>query len=75
MWNWGDLDKQTDLPTEIRKVLDQITEEKIGYEPTLQVMHGLRAYFDPEYLKMRVIPKVTIIAGLWTPGARLRLRW
>jgi Amidohydrolase family len=58
MWNWGDLDKQTELPTEIEKVLDRIAEEKIGYQPTLQVMHGLRAYFDPEYLKMKAIPKV-----------------
>lgn len=58
MWNWGDLDKQTDLPTEIRKVLDQITEQKIGYQPTLQVIRGLRAYFDPEYLNMKAIPKV-----------------
>src|ERR1700733_12715185 len=58
MWNWGDLDKQTDLPPKIGKLLDQIAEEKIGYQPTLQVMQGLRAYFDPEYLKMRAIPKV-----------------
>ena len=58
MWNWGDLDKQTDLPPKIGKVLDQIAEEKIGYQSTLQVMQGLRAYFDPEYLKMRAIPKV-----------------
>jgi imidazolonepropionase-like amidohydrolase len=58
MWNWGGLDKQAEFPTEIRKVLDQIAEEKIGYQPTLQVMQGLRAYFDPEYLKIRAIPKV-----------------
>jgi imidazolonepropionase-like amidohydrolase len=58
MWNWGDLDKQTELPAEIRKVLDQIAEEKIGYQPTLQVMNGLRAYFDPEYLKVKAIPNV-----------------
>ena len=58
MWNWGDLDKQTGLPAEIREVLDRIAEEKIGYQPTLQVMDGLRAYFDPEYLKMKAIPKV-----------------
>jgi imidazolonepropionase-like amidohydrolase len=58
MWNWGALDKQTGLPAEIAKVLDRIAEEKIGYQPTLQVMHGLRAYFDPEYLKMKAIPNV-----------------
>lgn len=58
MWNWGGLDQRTDLPGEIRKVLDQIAEEKIGYQATLQVIQGLRAYFDPEYLKMTAIPKV-----------------
>jgi imidazolonepropionase-like amidohydrolase len=58
MWNWGNLDRQTELPTEIRKVLDQIAKEKIGYQSTIQVMQGLRVYFDPEYLKMRAIPKV-----------------
>jgi imidazolonepropionase-like amidohydrolase len=58
MWNWGNLDKQTELPAEIKKVLDQIAKEKIGYQPTLQVMQGLRAYFDPEYLKMSAIPKI-----------------
>ena len=63
MWNWGDLDKQTELPPEIRKVLDQIAEQKIGYQPTIQVMQGLRAYFDPEYLKTTAIPRV-IPAGM-----------
>jgi imidazolonepropionase-like amidohydrolase len=58
MWNWGDFDKQTDLPPEIGKVLDQIAEENIGYQPTIQVMQGLRAYFDPEYLNIKEIPKV-----------------
>lgn len=58
MWNWGDLDKHTELPTEIGKVPHQIAEEKIGYQPTLQVMQGLRAYFDLEYLKMSTIRKV-----------------
>jgi hypothetical protein len=58
MWNWGDLDKQTELPSEIKKVLGQIAEQKIGYQPTIQVMQGLRAYFDSEYLNMKAIPKV-----------------
>ena len=58
MWNWGDFDKQRDIPPKIEKVLNQIAEEKIGYQPTIQVLQGLRAYFDPEYLKMSAIPKV-----------------
>jgi len=58
MWNWGDLGKQTGLPAEITRLLDLIVEKKIGYQPTIQVMQGLRAYFDPEYLNMKEIPKV-----------------
>jgi imidazolonepropionase-like amidohydrolase len=58
MWNWGDLEKKTQLPSEIKELLDQIVEKKIGYQPTIQVMQGLGAYSDPEYLKMKAIPKV-----------------
>ena len=58
MWNWGDLGKQTGLPAEITTLLDLIVQKKIGYQPTIQVMQGLRAYFDPEYLNMKAIPKV-----------------
>jgi imidazolonepropionase-like amidohydrolase len=58
MWNWGDLDSKTELPAEIKTLLDQIVEKKIGYQPTIQVMQGLRAYFDPDYLKIEVIPNV-----------------
>jgi imidazolonepropionase-like amidohydrolase len=58
MWNWGDLDKETELPADIKALLDQIVEKKIGYQPTMQVMRGLSAYFDPDYLKMEAIPKV-----------------
>jgi hypothetical protein len=58
MWNWGDLSKKTELPSEIAQLLDQIVEKKIGYQPTVQVLQGLRAYFDPEYLKKNSIAKV-----------------
>jgi imidazolonepropionase-like amidohydrolase len=58
MWNWGDLDKATELPVAIKEALDRIVEKKIGYQPTIQVLQGLLAYFDPEYLKIEAIPKV-----------------
>lgn len=59
MWHWGDLDKGTELPDEIKHLLDQIVEKKIGYQPTIQVLYGEAAYFDPEYLKMDAIARVT----------------
>jgi imidazolonepropionase-like amidohydrolase len=58
MWHWGNLDKQTELPAEIKQLLDQIVEKRIGYQPTIQVLQGDLAYFDPEYLKIDAISKV-----------------
>lgn len=58
MWNWGDQRGQSELPVEIRGLLDRIVDKRIGYQPTIQVLGGLRAYFDPQYLRMAAIPKV-----------------
>lgn len=58
MWNWGALDRASGLPDEIKKVLDQIVERKTGYQATIQVLSGLSAYFDPEYLNTPGIKKV-----------------
>jgi imidazolonepropionase-like amidohydrolase len=58
LWNWGDLYKQTELPPEMKALLDEIVRKRIGYQATLQVIQGLRAYFDPEYLNTPDIPKV-----------------
>jgi len=58
MWNWGGLDGRTELPAEIRAVLDQIVKKRIGYQATIQVLAGMSLYFDPEYLKMPAIAKV-----------------
>jgi imidazolonepropionase-like amidohydrolase len=58
MWNWGSFENQAALPPEITEVLDRIVQKKIGYQPTIQVMGGLRAYFDLEYLDSKAIPKI-----------------
>jgi imidazolonepropionase-like amidohydrolase len=58
MWNWGALDRQPELPPEIKTLLDRIAQKGTGYQATIQVMEGLRAYFDPEYLKTPGIPQV-----------------
>jgi hypothetical protein len=64
MWNWGALEGQPELPPEIKTLLDRIVQKKTGYQATIQVMGGLRAYFDPEYLKMPAIPHVVPAALL-----------
>ncbi len=58
MWHWGGLDKQTELPDEIKRVLDRVVEKRIGYQPTIQVLYGEIAYFDPAYLAMDALVKV-----------------
>jgi imidazolonepropionase-like amidohydrolase len=58
MWHWGSLDPQPDVPDEIKKLLDRIVEKKIGYQPTMQVLYGEMAYFDPDYLKMPALAQV-----------------
>lgn len=58
MWNWGGLSNQPELPIEIKTLLDRIAQKRVGYQPTIQVMGGLRAYFDPQYLMNEAIPKI-----------------
>ena len=58
MWNWGDLDRDPELPDEIKRLLDEIVKKQIGYQATTQVLYGLEAYFDPGYLKNPAISKV-----------------
>ena len=58
MWNWGTFDGTAAMPDEIKKVLDQIVEKRIGYQAIIQVLSQLSAYFDPGYLNLPAIPKV-----------------
>jgi imidazolonepropionase-like amidohydrolase len=73
MWNWGDLDKSAELPAAIKQVLDRIVEKKIGYQPTIQVLHGELAYFEPDYLGTKVHAKVVpkeMLAWFETPEGK-----
>ena len=58
MWNWGALDPEPELPLQIKTLLDRVVRQRTGYQATIQVMGGLRACFDPEYLKMPAIPRI-----------------
>ncbi len=58
MWRWGNLDRESELPPQIQQLLDQIVARKIGFQATMQVLYGLRAYADPTYLQSPALPKL-----------------
>jgi hypothetical protein len=73
MWHWGALDREQALPPSIKTVLDRIAAERIGYQPTLRVLYGELAYFDPAYLDTPAIAKVvpkSLAAWFRTPAGR-----
>jgi hypothetical protein len=70
MWHWGAMNGQAGLPGEIRTLLDRIVERRIGYQPTMQVLYGLRAYVEPGYLDdpaLRKVVPAALLAWFATP--------
>ncbi|MET0267679.1 MAG: amidohydrolase family protein [Duganella sp.] len=73
LWHWGALNKATELPGEIRQLLDRVVVRGTGYQPTMQVLHGLNAYLDPAYLQQPVLGKLlppAMLAWLATPAGQ-----
>lgn len=66
LWNWEDyrLDSNNIIPKEITKVLDIEIKNKTYYIPTLQVINGLKALTNGEFLNnpelKNVLPKSLI---------------
>ena len=58
MWQWGSLNGSTELPPEIRALLDRVVARRTGYQPTMRVLYGLGAYNDPDYLRHPGVRKV-----------------
>lgn len=70
MWHWAALNNSKELPDEVRQLLDKVVDKNIGYQPTMQVLYGLRAYVDPDYLNTPALAKLlppAMLAWLKTP--------
>ncbi|MGZ5198317.1 MAG: amidohydrolase family protein [Telluria sp.] len=73
MWRWDSLNKANELPAEVRAVLDQVIAKGIGYQPTIQVLYGLRAYVDPDWLgdtRIRKVVPASLAAWFRTPQGK-----
>jgi imidazolonepropionase-like amidohydrolase len=73
MWNWDGFEHSCDsLPPPIRALLDTVAERRIGFMPTLRVIEGLGALFDPTFLDdprlARVLPRPMIAWYRTPPG-------
>jgi imidazolonepropionase-like amidohydrolase len=70
MWHWGEWNQERELPAPIKRLLDTMAERRTGYQPTMQVLYGLRAYVDPDYLKTPALAKLlppAMLTWLKTP--------
>jgi hypothetical protein len=57
-WNWLDADDQPGVPEVVAEQLREVQRKGIGYQPTMMVISGLGALFDPATLADPVYPKV-----------------
>jgi imidazolonepropionase-like amidohydrolase len=74
MWNWDEFEQTGEaLPPPIRALLDTVATRRIGFMPTLRVIEGLAALFDPTFLDdprlARVLPP-SLIAWYRTPAGQ-----
>ena len=74
MWNWDEFEQAgEELPAPIRALLDPVAARRIGFMPTLRVIDGLAAMYDPAFLDdprlARVLPEA-LIAWYRTPAGQ-----
>jgi imidazolonepropionase-like amidohydrolase len=65
LWNWNqETSSTTEITPGIQKILDGELAANIGWQPTLQVLDGIRDLFDPAFLSdprlQRVLPSSLI---------------
>lgn len=64
LWRWSGEPDAIALTPRVRKALDGVLKEKVGWQPTMQVGYGFRDLFDPGYLAdpqlARVLPAALI---------------
>ncbi|HEX4599631.1 MAG TPA: amidohydrolase family protein [Burkholderiaceae bacterium] len=60
LWTWNEPEPGTELTPAVTKILDGVVAGNVGWQPTIQVLHGLRDLFNPEFLSnprlTRILP-------------------
>ncbi len=50
MWHWNHEQKATELTPRAKQILDDVLKANTGWQPTMQVLYGLRDLYDPGFL-------------------------
>jgi imidazolonepropionase-like amidohydrolase len=64
LWHWNREPQATDLTARARTILDNVLAAKIGWQPTMQVLYGVRDLFDPSYLSDPMLTRVVPASAL-----------
>lgn len=70
LWNSDEKSRPGELTTRDKSVLDRAIAARVGWQPTLQVLHGLQNLFDDATLSDPMLPRVlprSLIAWYATP--------
>ncbi|HTD75319.1 MAG TPA: amidohydrolase family protein [Steroidobacteraceae bacterium] len=60
LWNWGDeQSRSSELTPGIKKLLDEEIAHNIGWQPTMQVLHGLTDLFSTSFLSDPQLARVS----------------
>ena len=59
MWHWGNAPKDsTSVTPEVKKILDEVSRRRVGWQPTIQVLPGERDLMNPAYLANPTLARV-----------------
>ena len=50
LWNWKDTSRTSELTAGVKSILDRVLSGKVGWQPTIQVLYGLRDLYSDSYL-------------------------
>jgi imidazolonepropionase-like amidohydrolase len=50
LWNWNDAAPDTGMTPAIKKILDGVVAANVGWQPTIQVLYGVRDLFSSTFL-------------------------
>lgn len=59
LWNWSQETAATsEMPPGIKKILDDEVTHNLGWQPTMQVLHGIRDLFSASFLSDQRLARV-----------------